>query len=319
MDIKKILVIRNDRLGETLLITPALRALKETFPQAKLKLVSSHYLKGLLEHIEYVDEVVAWDNLRHSFRQILGFSLAIRKEKFDLCVVFNPSKELHLISFLAGIPIRLGYNRKWGFLLNRKIQDKRFLGNRHEVEFNLELVRVIGADTKDRNLTIKLDSSDDFKQLKVRDYIVVHPYVSDSVKQWPIERFKVLAELIIKELGIAVVIVGGKEESGMGGLFDNSGSAVTNLTAKTSLLQLAVLLKRARLVISGDSGPMHLACCVNTPVLAIFRNDLVEKGPKRWGPWNNNNAVIQRPRLSEITVEEVFNKVKELNEKIPFH
>jgi ADP-heptose:LPS heptosyltransferase len=122
----------------------------------------------------------------------------------------------------------------------------------------------------------------------------------------------------VAQLGLPVVIIGGKEESDNGRIFNNLGSRIHNLTAKTDLLQLAAILKNARLVISGDSGPMHLACCLDTPVVAIFRNDLIEKGPKRWGPWGNYHRVIQHPSLSEITVEEVFGEVKELNAKVSF-
>jgi len=81
---------------------------------------------------------------------------------------------------------------------------------------------------------------------------------------------------------------------------------------KTTLPELAALLKRGSLVVSGDSGPMHLATAVGTPVIALFRNDLPGKTAKRWGPWGKNHIVIEKSNLNNITVDEVFSKVKEV-------
>jgi len=83
------------------------------------------------------------------------------------------------------------------------------------------------------------------------------------------------------------------------------------MTGKTTLKQLASLLKKSRLLISGDSGPVHLACAVGTPVIVIFRNDIPGKSAKRWGPWGPGNFIIEKDNLCDITVDEVFSKAKE--------
>ncbi len=80
---------------------------------------------------------------------------------------------------------------------------------------------------------------------------------------------------------------------------------------RTTLPELAALLGRVGLLISGDSGPMHLAASTGTPVIALFRNDLPGKTAKRWGPWGSGHIVIERPDLEGITVDEVISKVKE--------
>ena len=87
---------------------------------------------------------------------------------------------------------------------------------------------------------------------------------------------------------------------------------IIDLSGKTDLVQLAVVLKSSRLLISGDSGPVHLACCVGAPGLALFRNDLKGKTARRWGPWARNCAVIEKSSLNNISVEEVFDKAKEM-------
>ena len=132
--IKNILIIRNDRFGEFLLNISAMRALKETYSQARLTLAVSSAVSELAGLVECVDEVVVWDEVKRN----------LRKHQFDLCVVLNPTKEANWAVFWAGIPVRVGYDRKWGFLLTHKIKDTKHFGNRHEVDCNLELVGLVG-------------------------------------------------------------------------------------------------------------------------------------------------------------------------------
>jgi ADP-heptose:LPS heptosyltransferase len=239
----------------------------------------------------------------------------LRRKNIDLAVLLNPSKEFNLFTNLAGIPIRVGYARKWGFLLNHKIKDKKYLGERHEVEYNLELVDLVGAITEDKTLSLRIDNDAleglDLKIEKYDSLVALHPWTSDPMKQWPLSSFQELTKRLIKELGIKMVIIGGREELNKSiEIFQNFDNHLLNITGKTTLKQLAALLKNCRLLISGDSGPVHLACAVGTPVVAIFRNDIPAKSAKRWGPWGEDNMVIEKERLSDITVEEVFNKVR---------
>jgi ADP-heptose:LPS heptosyltransferase len=176
----------------------------------------------------------------------------------------------------------------------------------------------VGAKTEDKTFSIKVDDA------KIRgifgqdiencsSLVAVHPWTSDPLKQWPIENFVALSRRIAKELKKGVLIIGGNDEYGRSRVyFGDSEPGVFNLTAKTTLVQLAALLKKCKLLISGDSGPVHLACSVGIPVLAIFRNDLAGKAPERWGPWGAGNAVIEKNRLSDITLDEVFYKAKEM-------
>lgn len=143
--------------------------------------------------------------------------------------------------------------------------------------------------------------------------VAIHPWTSDSVKQWPREHFLGLTKRLAGELNIKVIIIGGKDELEKGAeLYNNLGPHIINMTGKTTLVELAVLLRRCKMLISGDSGPVHLACAVDTPVIAIFRNDIPGKTAKRWGPWQSQSKVIEKNNLSDISVDEVFNKVKEI-------
>lgn len=299
-NIKNILVIRNDRFGEFLLNIPAIRALKETYPQAKIILAVNSQVKDLAEAVEYADKVVIWNR---------AFIKSLRRQGVDICVVLNPTKEAHLAAFLAGIPLRVGYNRKWGFLLTHKMPDKKGLGLKHEIESNLELVNLIGAKTIDTS--ISLARLPVFNNPEYAGAVAVHPYTSDAVKQWPIEQFSILIRKLSEDFNCRVIIVGkntpvfqNKEA------FDSLGRNVINLINRTSLLELAQILKKCRLLVTCDSGPMHLAVAVGVPVIALFRNDLQGKTAKRWGPKSSNSLVIEKNNLSDISVDEVLEKVR---------
>ncbi len=296
--IKSILGIRNDRFGEFLLNIPAFRALKEVYLESRLTLAVNPAVKELAECVEYADEVVVWGD---------AFRKGLRKRKFDLCVIFNPTKEAHWMSFWAGIPKRVGYNRKWGILLTHKMPDKKSLGLKHEVEYNLDLVGLVGAKTKDRS--ISLARLPVYLNPEYAGAVAIHPFTSDSVKRWPFERFIELANKITLEMKAKVVLVGKTEDRGQSPK-GTVPEGIIDLINKTSLVELAQILKQCKLLVSCDSGPMHLAAAVGTRVLALFRNDLPGKTAKRWGPWGDRNIVIERSNLLDITVEEIFDKTK---------
>ncbi len=305
---KNILVIRNDRFGEFLLNIPAMRALKETFNDSKIMVAADLYVKDLAKKIPYIDEVIVWKSGRHSIPEIIKFANFLKSKNIDICLIMNPSKDSNIAAYLAGIPVRAGYAHKWDFLLTDKIEDRKHLAQKHEVEYNLELTNLVGATTNNLKLSINADDPEGFDYNHV---IAIHPWTSDALKQWPAERFRELAVRTAKELDIDVIIVGSRQELARSKIYDNLDSRIKNFTGKTTLTELASVLKKSGLLISGDSGPVHLASAVGTPVIALFRNDITGKGPKRWGPWGKGNIVIEKKSLSDISVDEVLSKVRE--------
>lgn len=305
-----------------MLNVPALGALKETFVNARIIAVVALYVEELAKSVSFIDETVVWEGARHNFLERLRFINLLKQKKIDIAVMLNPSREFNVIAYLAGIPVRVGYARKWGFLLTHKIEDRKHLEEMHEVESNLRLAGLVGAKTSDKTLSLSID--DDIINSLCNEYgikdgdilVGLHPWTSDPVKQWPPENFIELAKKLLLKEGVKVVIIGGKEELSRAGDF----SAITdknlvNFVGKTSLNQLAALLKRCSLLISGDSGPVHLASAAGIKVLAIFRNDMPGKSAKRWGPWGSGHIVIEKSFLSQITVEEIFSKAREVLSK----
>lgn len=315
--IKNILCVRNDRFGEFLLNMPALRALKETFVNARIIAVVDPYIKDLTQSIPLIDEVIEWGRGKHLLPGKLKFISLLKRKNIDIAIMLNPSKEFNIFTYLSAIPVRVGYSRKWDFLLTHKMEDKKHLGQMHEIEYNLELVSLVGARTDDKRLTLSIDN--DIINNLLKDYdikngdilVALHPWTSDPIKQWPQEKFRELASRLSQEPDIKVVVIGGKDEANRSEGLYGKGRNLINITGRTTLRQLAALLKKCRLLISGDSGPVHLACAVGTQVLAIFRSDMPEKGSRRWGPWGKGHIVIEKDNLSDISVQEVFSKAKE--------
>jgi heptosyltransferase-2 len=275
-------------------------------------------VREIIEGNPIVDEIISYDgeNEQKGFFNTIKFIIRLKKKRFDLAVILNPAKKFNLITFLAGIPRRVGYNRKWGFLLTDKIEDKKYLGEKHEVEYNLDLVRKIDADTQNKSLFIPINSQDEefvkelLVELGIKDnnsLIAIHPWTSNPQKQWPWERFVELGDRLIEELGIRVVVIGGDDEVEVTSKFCNSmRNLPINLCAKLSLRQLAAFLRYCKLLISNDSGPVHIASAVKTPTVVIFGGSDPGTGPIRWGPWGEGHKIIYKDSLEEITVDEVF-------------
>ncbi|MBM3245682.1 MAG: glycosyltransferase family 9 protein, partial [Candidatus Omnitrophica bacterium] len=143
--------------------------------------------------------------------------------------------------------------------------------------------------------------------------VAIHPWTSDNVKKWPVQSFYKLAERIITELKLNIVIVGSSDEAAKSKkLFKDFSGKLLDLTGKTNLPELAAVLRRCACLVTADSGPMHLAASVGTPVIALFRNDMPGKTAKRWGPWGEGHVVLEAADLRKISVEEVFEQLNKV-------
>jgi lipopolysaccharide heptosyltransferase II len=310
---KKILAIRNDRFGEFLLNIPAFRAIKGAFPQAELHVVVAPSVKDLAGCVPFIDKVLVRPSGPCPWWEDIALIGRLRREKYDAAVVLNPSRESHHLVFWSGIPIRVGYSRKHHFLLTKTLDDKKHLGLRHEVDNNLDMVELLGASTNDKALELNIPQ--EAKALVLKKFgidghepmIAVHPWTSDPVKQWPLERFKELVDGLARDLHGKIVIVGKPEPWHQSMTF--GGHNIIDLRGRTTLVEAAAVLSYCRSLVSCDSGPMHLAASVGTPVVALFRNDMPGKNPERWGPWGEGHQVIQAKAMEDITVAAVRDAV----------
>jgi len=303
---QRILISRTDRIGDVLLSTPVIKALREKFPQAYIAMLVAPYARDIVEGNPYLDEVIVYDKdgKHKSWWRSIKFAGRLKKKKFDLAVILHPSNRLHLITFLAGIPRRLGYNRKLGFLVNLRKEHKKQEGRKHEAEYNLELLFALGisGNPHDLFMPIRQDSENYVEELFRKEGIsqtdkilAINPGASCPSKIWPAENFARVAEKLVGLHNFKVLILGGPKETDLADkLVREIKSKAINLAGKTSVSQLASILKRCSLFISNDSGPVHIASAIGVPVVSIFGRNQPGLSPRRWGPLGKADKYLHK-------------------------
>ncbi|MDP2928048.1 MAG: lipopolysaccharide heptosyltransferase II [Candidatus Omnitrophota bacterium] len=302
----RILIVRTDRLGDVLLSTPVIKALRQKFPQGYISMMVSPYTKDVLDGNPALDEIIAFDKDAKDkcWLATLKFAGLLRKKKFDLAIVLHPTTRMHLLTFLAGIPKRLGYDRKFGFLLTDRIKHTKQYGQKHESEYALDLIRYLGIQPQDKTLFMPIKQESEkwvdvlFSQAGIRDsdkLLVIHPTASCHSRIWPGERFAEVADKLAQKYGFKVVIISGpKDMQKAQEVIKNMRIKALNLAGKTSISQLASLLRRCQLFISTDSGPMHMASALGVPVITIFGRSQAGLSPQRWGPLGEKNRILHK-------------------------
>ncbi len=310
-DFKRILIARTDRIGDVLLSTPVIKALRERYPQAYIAMMVSPYARDIVEGNPYLDKVIILDKDRKhkSWLHSVKFIRGLKKNKFDLALILHPTNRVHLLTFLSAIPKRVGYGRKLGFLLTDRIKHAKQLGEKHELEYNLDLLRYLGIELKDKNLFIPIKPEAEkwvaelFRQEGINDtdkLLALNPAASCPSKIWPAERFAQTSDLLAQKYGFKILIIAGPKDTRLAdNLINHMRSKAVNLAGKTSVAQLASLLKRCTLFLSNDSGPVHIASAVGTPVISIFGRNQAGLSPRRWGPVGERDKILHKASCIE--------------------
>jgi heptosyltransferase-2 len=302
---KRILIVRTDRIGDVILSTPVIKALRDAYPGAYLAMVVRPYTKVIIEGNPYLDDVILYDKdgREKSWFSALRFSRNLAKSKFDLAVVLNPSNRSNLIPFLAGIPKRVGYDRKLGWLLTDRVKDTKFEGKKHEIEYNLDLVRALGIQPRDTAtfMPILQDSEKWVEAVLNRENIqpsdrlvVINPGASDNSKMWPPKRYAQVADKLSEKKMKVIILGGAGDEKICREVISGMHCQYIDMVGNNNISQAASLLKRSSLFISSDTGPMHIASSCGIPVLAILGRSQAGLSPLRWGPHNKNSGFIHK-------------------------
>jgi len=340
---KRILVTRTDRIGDVLLSTPAIKALRTHYPTSFIAMMVSPYTRQLVEGNPYLDEVILLDKEGRHRGLWATWRLAriLRRKNFDVAVILHPTVRVHLVCFLAGIRERIGYDRKAPYFLTRAIVHKKQEGRKHELEYNFDLLRAMGISQIEREITMPL-------RLKAQRYVdeclkgagvgpgdilvAVNPAASDLSRRWPTEKFAGLIDRVAQLPGVRVVVIAHSAHAAVTRDLQSSiNVSVIDFTGAFDLSQLASLFKRCRLVISNDSGPVHLAVAVKTPVIAIFSRNQAGLSPRRWGPLGARDVAVHKKTdcdpclahecahgfkcLEAVSVDEIFQHTRDILRK----
>jgi len=281
---QKILIRGVNWIGDTIMTIPAMRTLRQLFPESRITLLIRKPMDRLFAHFSAVDHVVGFTIRKGMAGLVDRMRLAqkLRREHYDLCLILPNSFDSALILFLAGIPARIGFDRDGrGLLLTRKIKPPVPEEAGHQADDYLSLVTSLGAIQIFREFNLEVDreakewAKDQLEPLRQKvsgPLIGLNPGATyGPAKRWFPERFTDLAARLCSGDQSGIVIVGGPEETGLcGNIADGIEGAVLDLSGQTDLQQLAAVLSLCDLLVTNDSGPMHLASAVGTPVVAIF-------------------------------------------------
>ena len=307
VDMRRILLTRTDRMGDVVLTTPVIRQLRKVCPDAYIAMMVKSEYWGLLANNPDLDEVIVYDKRgrEKSLLDTIKFAFMLRKKKFDTAIAFHPTNRVHLMLFLAGISTRVGYNRKMGFLLSKRMEHEKHLGEKHESDYSMDLLEYAGfsidnADKKPYIVTSEGDKKaidSTMKNFGIGNNVVaMHVGASCVSKRWSAESFAQVTEVLSDKYSAETILVGGEEsEEFSKEVMAIARCKVIDITGILSLSALAEFLSRCRIFISNDSGPVHVATAVGTPVVVIFGRNDPGLSPKRWRPVGEDDQVIHKP------------------------
>jgi heptosyltransferase II len=338
---QNILVVRTDRIGDVVLTMPAVHALRKNFPSAKMTLLVTPLTRDLVLGHPDIDEVL-FDNRNDSSHGLFGFwrlIFEIRRHHFDLVLNFHTKRRTNLLCFLAGIPVRYGYkNNNYGFLLNHPVADDRPQGYKHEAQYCLDMLKDLGVDTQELKTFIPVQANhQEWVQRFLAEQaidpssrlVAVHPGASCPTKKWPVKSFGQLMQNMRKKYSCQFAVVGSQDEqTRVAELKAMLPFKVVDLSGKTSVGQLAAFFEHCQLLVSNDSGPVHVAAALGIPVVSIFTRNQPGINPQRWRPLGDRSSCVAPPLdlslsfaegeihdpgfLENVTVEQVMAAVDDV-------
>lgn len=300
---EKFLLIRTDRIGDLILSTPVAEAIKKVYPDSFVSFLVSPYTQDILKNNPFVDEVIL-DNYR-GIKRFFQLLKLIRSKKFDVTILLFPRWRLSFLVFLAGIKIRIGTAyRAYSLFFNYKIRKHRKTIERHELEYNLDMLSILNIYSEKiaPKIFLSLKEEKSYQKFfwalnlnKNEKVVIVHPGSKNSALNYPLEKLASVADKIIERTKAKVIITGGKDEIKLAQrMKDLMKNKPYDLSGETNLRQLAAIIKKGNLFISNSTGPMHIASALGTPIIAFF-SPIFVTSPKRWGPYGDKNYVFLPP------------------------
>jgi lipopolysaccharide heptosyltransferase II len=292
-DAKRILAVRLDTIGDVLMTTPAIRALKHSVEGRSIALLTSSPGAVVARLVPEIGEVLVHDPVwmkctppRDDASEELRVVDALRERRFDAAVIFtvysqNPLPAAVLCHF-AGIPLRLAHCREnpYQLLSDWVPEPEPENGIRHEVRRQLDLVATVGSATGDDTLSLKVPKLSQRRALKAlatagvdtsRPWIVLHPGASAESRRYPTERFASVGRHLSRKEGIQVVFTGTPDEIPLVKKIRTAmGARSYSLAGELNLAEFAGLIAEATVLVSNNTGPVHIAAALGTPVVDLY-------------------------------------------------
>lgn len=301
--VERIIIRSTNWVGDAILTTPAVRAVRKNFPDAKITMLAKPWVAPIFYNNPHVDQVIQY----HSEKRHRGWLgrvrlvKALRQGKFDLAILFQNAFEAAMLTYLAGVPNRLGYDTdRRRFLLTHSIKMTPRLKQIHEIDYYLGMLQAVGLKHDGRDLTLGVTEQERNRASEIlrkqhiarRDKLVgVSPGATyGSAKRWPPERYAALCDKMHESRRVRIIIFGGPGEEATGyRVSEAMKHPSVNLCGKTTLRETAALIERCQLLVTNDSGLMHVAAALNVPLVAIFGST----NPITTGPSGLRSRVIR--------------------------
>jgi lipopolysaccharide heptosyltransferase II len=303
---KRVLAIRLDNLGDVLVTTPALHAIKTSLPDATLTLLAGPVGAQVAHLNPDIDDVIVyqapwmdpWHKLPQDSNREQHIIETLRTRQFDGAIIFTSYHQSPLpaayLCYLAGIPLRVAASIDGpGSLLTTRHKHSDHM--MHEVERGLDLVQAIGLETSELDLVLRVP---DEARVAIRDVlssrgiaprplVIVHPGCSMPARTYPWEMYVGVIDLLVEQLGATVFLTGVEDEHELverilAHVQSETRRSAHALAGDLSFPNLCALIEAADLTITNNTGPMHIAAAVKTPVIALFA---LTNPPEQWGPW----------------------------------
>lgn len=342
MAYRNILIVKLSAIGDVIHALPVAHALKNAFPKARITWAVEKPALDLVTDHPYIDEVVLFDKTR--CRTLPGlisylpdFVQRLKQKNFDLALDLQGLFKSGIITLLSGAPKKLVYcnAREFSDWVSKKVCGPN--QNGHIIDQYLDVVRALGApkETVDFGIRINEQQIKAVRQIlknagwEGQPYVVLIPGANWPNKRWPPLYFSVLADRLNKQ-GLSPVLIGGPADLPLAQqILDRAETRLMNLIGKTSLKQLAWVIKNAQVAVGGDTGPMHLSVAVDTPTLALIgptdthRNGPYGKAHKSLITSRDCTGCWQRDCqknldcLDAISVDDVYQSILELFKDSP--
>ena len=300
---KNILIVRNDRIGDVVLSLPLAGLIKKRYPDCKITFLLRNYTKDIANGHPNIDKVIilkedngripVWKNVNQ-----------LKKGSFDASIIVYPTFITALIIYLARVKFRVGSGYRWySFLFNKKVFEHRKYAEKHELEYNVNLLKVFGIEesisTKNVLYDIHINKTSMEKVDKIltdsgvefeKKIIIVHPGSGGSAIDLPIEKFSVLVNNLSLLDEANIIITGNEDEKNICSTISANTNAI-DLSGKFNLSEIICLISLSEIFISNSTGPIHIAAALGISTVGFYPK-IRACSPERWGPYTQNKVIF---------------------------
>lgn len=335
--VERVLVVRADRIGDVVLSTPVFTALKRARPSVRLTVMVREALIPVLSGHPDIDELMIYEpEGRHSGTGGLGrLASEIRAGRFDAAVALQSQARIAAALFAARVPVRIGpASKPHSYLFyNRRIRQRRSRVEKHEADYNLDLLRPLGIEVRSREIATTVALSAEARDTAagwlrgtfgpgIGPFVAIHPGMGGSALNWPEENYLRLGEALLSR-GVPLVVTAGPGEEKLLERFERAlspkGKAGFFRGGRDGGIDvLTAVFERAAAVVAPSTGPLHLAVAAGAPVVSFYPPIRVQSA-ERWGPYTARGGqarvlVPDEPCMERLTVDDALGEVLKILE-----